>query len=179
LIIIDCETTGLEPYRHALVSIGAVQYEDQEKEFYIEMRPADGSEISDQALEVNGYTREYLQRIETSTYDGMRQFNNWVQLTENRLPRHYLGGFNTHFDAGFINWSYEKAKMDKTGIPIFDFHYLDLYSVFVAKVGKRGQGTGLRGVCEYLGVKPESYPHNALNGARKTAQCLKILLEEF
>ena len=179
MIILDCETTGLESYRHALVSIGAVLYEDQGKEFYTEKRPADGAEISDQALEVNGYTREYLQNIEISTRDAMRQFSNWV-LTEDRLlPRHYLGGFNTHFDAAFINWSYEKAKMDKTSIPNFDFHYLDLYSVFVAKVGKKGQGTGLRGVCEYLGVRPESYPHNALNGARKTAQCLKILLEEF
>ena len=161
------------------MSIGAVLYEDQGKEFYVEMRPAEGSEISDQALEINGYTSEYLQNIEISTYDGMRQFNNWVHVNEYRFPRHYLGGFNTHFDAGFINWSYERAKIDKATTPNFDFHYLDLYSVFVAKVGKRGQGTGLRGVCEYLGVKPESYPHIALNGARKTAQCLKILLEEF
>ena len=54
------------------MSIGAVLYEDQGKEFYVEMRPAEGSEISDQALEINGYTSEYLQNIEISTYDGMR-----------------------------------------------------------------------------------------------------------
>ena len=183
MIIVDCETTGLESYRHALVSIGAVLYEEQDKTFYTEMKPIEGTEISEKALEVNGYTYEYLKSIETTTAEALKKFGKWVNWeVEPNFPKHFIGGFNTHFDAGFINNSYQRVMDSGVFInqPFFDFHYLDLYSVFLSKVGvTMHEGTGLRGVCEYLGVRPEPKPHNALNGAKKTAECLHILLEEF
>ena len=183
MIIVDCETTGLEPYRHALVSVGAVKYEEQHKTFYSEMKPIDGTEISERALEVNGYSYEYLQAIETTTTEALRKFGKWVNWeVEASYPMHFIGGFNTHFDAEFINVSYQRVIESGSYMspPYFDFHYLDLYSVFQSKIGPMEHpGIGLKRICEYLGVKPEPEPHNALNGAKKTAECLRILLEEY
>lgn len=176
MIVVDCETTGLEPHANGLVSIGAVLFEDQAKKFYVEMKPAEGTILSPQSLEINGYTPEYLEKIPLTTYGALQKYGTWVEEVEPAREKHFLGGFNTHFDGNFIRFAY--ARVPHLLEPRFDFRYVDAYSVFIAKYGTKYLGYSLRMVCEALGVEPEPYPHNALNGAIKTAEVLKIMLED-
>ena len=58
MIIIDVETTGLDPERCSLVSIGAVDFSCPERQFYGECQAWDGAEVSADALAINGFTKE-------------------------------------------------------------------------------------------------------------------------
>lgn len=51
-VVIDCETSGLSPERHALLSIGAVTASG--REFYRECLFDESKEIDARAMEVNG-----------------------------------------------------------------------------------------------------------------------------
>jgi hypothetical protein len=57
MIIVDIETTGIDPIKNSMVSIGAVDYNTGE-EFYRECRVFDGTEIDPYALKINGLTVE-------------------------------------------------------------------------------------------------------------------------
>ena len=48
MIIIDVETTGLDPKKYSIVSIGAVDFKKPMRTFYEECRIWDGAEVSEE-----------------------------------------------------------------------------------------------------------------------------------
>ncbi len=66
MIVVDVETTGLDPRKHALLSIGAVDFLNPKKQFYGECRMWEGAEVfmGDEyytcALNINGFTEEQI-----------------------------------------------------------------------------------------------------------------------
>ena len=60
MIVVDVETTGLYPNKNSIVSIGAVDFLNPVNTFYQECRIWRGAKISDQALEVNGFTKKQI-----------------------------------------------------------------------------------------------------------------------
>ena len=63
MIVADLETTGLDSRKHSILSIGAMDFENQENTFYGECRIRENSEIDEEALRVNGFTREKITTI--------------------------------------------------------------------------------------------------------------------
>ena len=60
MIVVDVETTGSIPYRHSIVSIGAVEFENPTNQFYEECRIFEGAEIEDIAMKVNGFSYDEI-----------------------------------------------------------------------------------------------------------------------
>ena len=58
MIVLDVEMSGLDPNRHSILSLGALDLDEPTNQFYEECRAWDGAEIDDAALAVNGFTRE-------------------------------------------------------------------------------------------------------------------------
>ena len=53
MIVVDIETTGTNPQKHSIVSIGAINLEASAERFYIECRIWVGAHIDPAALVVN------------------------------------------------------------------------------------------------------------------------------
>ncbi len=56
MLIVDVETTGTEPEKHSIVSIGAIDFHNIKPHFYQECRIWEGAEFSLEALNVNGFS---------------------------------------------------------------------------------------------------------------------------
>jgi len=60
MIALDVETTGLDPKTCSIVSLGAVDTDNPENQFYDECGAWEGAHLSDEALALPGFRREEL-----------------------------------------------------------------------------------------------------------------------
>jgi len=166
MIVVDVETSGIDPHLHGLISIGAINWDDPEKWFYGEARPAEGVEIEDRALEVNGFTREQLATLPMDMPTLLLAFFDWVNAQD--VP-HILAGHNAQFDLKFIQKEVQRAGLDQRLFP-FPYHTIDLHTLaqveyFYANGFWYPDTMPAWKVFEYLGFPNEPKPHYALNGA--------------
>ncbi len=178
MIILDIETGGLDPNKHALLSIGAVDYETGE-EFYGECRaykdyPGFADDlIDDFALGVNGFTREQCHDVTKQWPHSLyMQFLYWAAIQKKRdlfLAGQQVGAF----DIPFLKKVASDARHGIVPVWPFGYRSVDLHSVAFAKLGK---SLSLDGILQAVGLEPEPKPHNALTGARLEREAFKRLL---
>ena len=187
MIIVDVETTGLDPKYYSIVSIGAVDFEDPGRVFYEECRAWDGSKILDESLEVNGFTEEEIRdKNKKSLEEIMNEFLDWT----NASPERTFAGQNPAFDRDFINDSFARANIPyRIAVRNVDLHSV-AYAMHRMKeipipMKNAHSDLSLDKVAEYAGLTREPRPHNALNGAKFEAEAFsriiygKNLLSEF
>ena len=167
MIIVDIETTGVDPRKNSIVSIGAVDFEKGD-EFYVECQAIEGREIDEYALKVNGFTKEQcLDKTKKTAIEAYKEFLWWS--TDNRLVM--LAGQQVgSFDALFLQHMHEICGLGKWP---FGYRTVDLHSVAYSKFKK---SLTLDGILTELGLPPEPKPHNALTGARVERDAFKLLL---
>lgn len=187
MIILDVETTGIDPLKHSLVSIGAIDFLKPERQFYEECRIWDGAHVMDEALRINGMTHESIRDPQKkSDKEIIEDFLKWVGEAEN----HTFGGLNHHLDLYFIHMSALRNHIDFA----WPKRIVDLHSVSYAHRLQRGLSIPLKNkhtdisgdnTMKYVGIPPEPHPHIGLNGAKWEAEALsrlinnKNLLPEF
>ncbi len=192
-IVLDIETSGLDPIRNGLLSIGAVDYQTGD-EFYVECHAwrdtTSTYEIDDYALKVNGFTSlQALDRDKPSQTEAYARFYDWAK---GRVP--LIGGQQVgSFDIPFLKAIHKRAqslfaaRCPHEGTPAVDWlddeprevspwlwghRSIDLHSVAFARYG---ESLSLDGILRACGLDPEPKPHNALTGARLERDALKIL----
>ncbi|MEI7480280.1 MAG: 3'-5' exonuclease [bacterium] len=178
MIVVDVEATGTDPYKHALLSVGAVDLSHPEEQFYSECRMRDGAHVMDEALQVNGFTME---DITNPTKEGedilIRAFLNWVEGRE----EHTTAGQNPSFDRDFLKFAAERAKINwpiphrTIDVHSVCFTHMKLRGIEPPVANKRSDLNSTR-IQEYVGIPEEPHPHNALNGAKVAAEALSRLL---
>jgi len=166
MIIVDTETTGLDPQSHQMLSLGAVDYETGE-EFYGECRLLNTHSWTQKALNLNGFSYEQMIDIGKQTpQELLIKFIFWSEKREKLIAGHNIGSFDVQF--------MQAIKIGSTKIQWpFGYRFIDLHSTAYAILGK---SLGLEELCDELGIEREVLPHNALNGAKKEAECFKKLL---
>ena len=187
MVVIDCEMTGLDPKKHSIVSVGAVDIENPERILYVECRAWQGAECDPEELGVNGFTKEQcFDENKKSLEDAMRKVHEWLQPIEDKT----LAGQNVYLDMFFLNDSFTRAGIDFTfKYRILDIHtmaYVDHIKHNVTLPKKDGQtALSLSPILRYVGIPVEPRPHNALTGAMVSAEAIsrliynKPLLKEF
>ena len=60
MIVLDVEASGTEAHKHSIVSLGALDFMNPTNRFYEECRVWEGAHIMDEALVVNGFTKEQI-----------------------------------------------------------------------------------------------------------------------
>jgi DNA polymerase-3 subunit epsilon len=184
MIIIDTETTGLDPQKHSIVSIGALEFSNPQNQFYDECRPWSGAEILEKSLEINGFSKEELLKKEKSLEQLIKEFLIWAKPIKGKI----LAGENVWLDIGFLQESFKKAKEDWIfGYRLIDLHTLSYFFHVLEDKNtlKKETQFSLDHTLKYVGLPEEPKPHNALTGAKCAAEAFsrliykKNLLEEF
>lgn len=166
MIVVDVETSGVDPHIHGLLSVGAIVWEDPEQWFYGEARPAEGVLLDNQALEVNGFTPEQLSALPKDMPTMLLEFFTWVRT---QRPPYLLMGHNAQFDLKFLQKETARAGMSAKECP-FPYHTIDLHTVaqvdyFQSKGFWYPDVLPAWKIFERLGIPNEPKPHYALNGA--------------
>jgi DNA polymerase III epsilon subunit-like protein len=178
MLIVDTETTGLDPKKHSIVSIGAVDFFHPENTFYVECKPWHGAEYQTEALAINGFTKEELEDPKRKTlYEAMNEFIAWTNKAEDKT----LGGHNFASDIAFLRSAVDVYNINwSPGRRVVDTHSL-CYSHHL----KRGISPPLKDgrtdlsfdkVLVYVGLPEEPKPHNALTGAKMAAEVFSRLI---
>lgn len=181
MLVIDAEFTGLDPRAHSIVSIGAVDFNDPERQFYGECRIWDGAHIMPEALAVNGFTEEQVRDPKKQSLEELAQsFHRWIEQSNDRT----LAGQNVALDRDFLNESFRRAGLEFR----FAHRNVDSHSVAYAYFAKKGMplpkkddyqsALSLDKILTILGLPPEPKPHIALNGAKLEAEAFSRLMFE-
>ncbi len=178
MIVADIEATGLDYRKHSILSIGAVELEYPERQFYGECRMWEGASIMSDALIVNGFSKENCMDPRKDSLEKlMHDFLIWIEGCADKT----LAGHNVSFDRDFINDSFARAHVGWH----FAYRTLDLHSMTYMDMARRGlvipqkndrTELNLDSILVYLGLPEEPKPHIALNGAKYEAEAFSRLL---
>ena len=180
MIAIDIEASGVNYEKHSIVSIGALDFDNPENRFYEECRVWDGAHISDEALEINGFTKaEITDPNKKSEGEVITLFLDWVEKINDRT----LLAQNVSFDRDFTRVAAEREGINW----ILPYRSVDTHSLAYMhhiKAGKNVPFTknhsalNLDAVLNYTGIPEEPEPHNALTGALSHAEVASRLLHD-
>lgn len=162
MIIVDCETSGVDPRRHGLLSLGAIDYLTGET-FYQECRLESRKGWTKIALEINGFSSdEIYSELKQRDVDLLQKFCLWAAKfrESNILAGHNVG----HLDLPFLEEIAERIPDYK--LP-FSHRTVDLHTLAYQKFGKSLKSDEIYSL---LGMAPEPRPHNALTGAMMEAE---------
>jgi len=178
MIIIDAEFTGLNPHKHSLISLGAFEFEKPDNQIYLECLPWEGAEYMDEALEVNGFTKERIFSSHKTLELAMIEFDKWPEgIGERTLAGQNVG----NLDLMFLQTSHERYGMSFN----FPHRTIDVHTLTYMHLIKRGVTPPLDNnrtainssfVQNYVGIPEEPKPHNALNGAKVSGEAISRLL---
>ncbi len=178
MIVVDVEASGTEYHKHSMVSVGALDFNAPENQFYGECRIWDGAHIMDEALKVCGFTRDEISDSrKPSEGELVAQFLTWVTS----VPEHTLAGQNPSFDRDFLKAAAGRAHLDWP----LAYRTIDTHTLAFMHMTKRGMeipmvhqrsALDLDAVLQYVGIPAEPMPHNALTGAKSHAEVIARLL---
>lgn len=187
MIVVDGEFSGLDPNKHAILSLGAIDMNDPSREFYGECQIPDWAVAHPIAMQVNGFTDEQIRDINKPTLGELaRDFIVWAEQAEDRT----LAGQNVWNDWAMLNAAFQRNEIDWD----LGHRILDLHSVVYAHLMSRGEtiptdknmsAVNSEFICSYVGLPKEAEPHIALTGAKWEAEAFsrlfygKNLLPEF
>jgi len=179
MIVVDVETTGTDPKIHSIVSIGTVdiiRFLDGNRRnsafFYGECTIWKGAKIEPKALEINGFTETEAKYTNPEEHrELINRWLGWIRDSRNRT----ICGENPAFDmnflkAGMLEEDYpEDFVQDLMGNRSYDLHTLSYDShqknmIEIPMKNKRS-ALSLDETLKYVGLTPESKPHNGLIGA--------------
>lgn len=151
------------------------------RELYLECRAWDGAKIEDEALAVNGFTREQATDAKKgSEAELVHGFITWAL----EAPERTFAGQNVSYDRDMLREAAIRAK--HTDWP-FAHRTIDSHTLAWMHMVKRGveppidpekkhSALNLDAVLTYCGIPEEPQPHNALTGAKSHAEVISRLL---
>lgn len=181
MIVVDMESSGVEPHKNSLLSVGAFEFENPENKFYEECRVWDGAHIDDEALGINGFSREEATDLKKqSDKELLMKFLSWTESCNERT----IAGQNPSTDRDFLKYTAERYHVNWP----FAHRTIDLHSIcyfhmlrreVVPSTKNKHSALNLDGILEYVGVPKEPRPHNGLMGAKVEAEAFQRLINEI
>ncbi len=177
MIVVDIETSGVDPVKNSILSIGAVDFLDPTRVFYEECQVFEGAHISEEALAINGYTKEQAQDLnKQSDKELVEKFLEWAIGSKD----HTIAGQNPSFDRDFLKYTAERYHLNwpltKRTVDLHSVCYLHMIERGIEPpLEKNRSALNLDLVLAYVGMPAESKPHLAINGARLEAEAFSRL----
>ena len=178
MIVLDIETTGLDPGRHSIIEVGAIDFDCPGNYFNARCQIWDGAEIDFKALEINGLTiNEIHDQTIFTQKELLSRFMIWIDHIEDKT----IAGQNVDFDINFLNESSTRCGLKLS----LGKRKVDQHSVVYTHFLKRNISPPLKDgfsdlnsdlIMNYVGLPPEPKPHRAINGARFEAEAMSRLI---
>lgn len=178
MIVIDLEMSGIDPERHSILSIGAVDFSNPGNQFYMECRLRSNATYMREALAVNGFKPRHIRdKSKPSLKSMLLEFIKWSEAIEEKT----IGGHNVQFDIMFLKHSFRLYHIKYS----VGSRCVDTHALAYAHCARRGAPIPLKYgrsnitsefVARYCGLPEEPNPHNGLNGARIEAEELSRLM---
>ncbi len=180
MIAVDIEASGIDSNKSSILSIGAIDFDNPENQFYDECRIWDGAHISDEALAVNGFSREEAtDPAKKSEEELIKSFIAWAEDIRDWT----IVGQNPSFDRGYLLSACERAHMEfpfaYRTLDTHSFAYLHMVAHGIVPpfdATKHRTSLNLDAILQYVGIPEEPKPHNALTGAMCHAEVASRLL---
>lgn len=153
IILVDLETTGLDPQVHEIIEIGAINV-DTGAEFSIKVQPSHIETADPVAMKVNGYTDE-------KWVGAVPLCDALMLLKEFAGEGKYMMSYNVSFDRMFTEKAYKECEI---GYPFY-YHHFDLLTLAWYRL-HAGSPLSLKSVCKQLRLEEEPDVHSALEGCR-------------
>jgi DNA polymerase III epsilon subunit-like protein len=186
--VIDTETGGLDPEKHALLSIGGVVVDRMGAPLgMLELLVNDAGELCEDALRHNKVDPELARSAGLQPADAVRALHAFLRayfpgaFSEHPRPedRVVLAGHNVAFDAAFLRRLYRLAGQDFE--QVYSHRMLDTGSIrrFLALAGILPDiEPSLGRIAEELGIETVGLErHTALGDALLTARVLRRMIE--
>ncbi len=182
-VVIDIETSGVDPKKNAILEIAAISlgYDENsllipQGDFACHVTPFEGARIDESALEVTGIDPYHPFRFDISECDALNQLFQFVEqaIKQAECRRAVLVGHNAHFDLSFILNAAKRCKMTKT--PFHAFTVFDTATLSGLVFGKTVLAKALRAA--RLGFD-EKEAHSAIYDAKQTAALFCLIINRF
>lgn len=166
LIIVDLESTGLEPGVHQILEVAAINtVTDEVLHFAPYISPQFLGDADGYAMQVNRY---YERGVWKNMLNASASSEGYSRLRE-MLIGNTFGGCNPAFDSQFL------LALPGWGTAPWHYRLADLSAYAAGALGiPAHELPGLNDICERLGVDPGT-AHSALDDAKATAECFKRL----
>lgn len=197
-IVIDTETTGLDPEHADIIELAAIpldaQLEPREgvKPYHTFIQPRPHHSISEEAIKVNGHTWALDHESETFKnalpYDvAWDHFMEWMKQHFQRLQWIITVGWNVSFDENFLRYLHAHPDVPrharsqayvKKQWP-FHYHKIDLIGVcryLDLRAGRTRQSYKLERMAEhFFGIISDFHMHTALGDADMSIKVLRAM----
>jgi len=178
MVVLDIETTGLDPLKHSIIEIGALDFNNPTNQFYKKCRVFEGAAIDEKALMVNGsnYT-ELLNLNRMSLEELIIDFIDWIKEIDDRT----IAGHNVNFDINFLNESLKRFEIKWN----FGWRKIDQHTLTYAHLLKTNKIPPLKNgfsnlngdeIMNYVGLPNEPKPHKGINGAKYEAEAMSRII---
>ena len=170
IVVVDVETSGLDPRIHGILEIGAVKMATGD-EFTCEVRLEDDMVYDQGVYRVNGIAEERARSSERMSVEAaLFELFGWLSPCPDGGKGWLMAGSNPRFDDGFLRAAYGDDTAAKYP---FLRHLLDLQTVaftyFVATGTPMPKSLSADAIYRAVGLPEEPKPHQALRGARYEA----------
>jgi DNA polymerase III epsilon subunit-like protein len=182
VVVVDIETTGLDPNECHILQIGACFLHDSKYRFSVDVRYGALNTVWNKEAEaVHGITYEQACNSDRLEFDvAIKKFDEWLLSVKEELkdssPSFIMAGSNPDFDWKFLNTFYQYTNMKswRYGLPRITFpfarHTFSLQSMYITYHSifnwdkNLPDSLGADSIYEAMGLEKEPKPHNALNG---------------
>lgn len=179
-VVIDTETSGLNPLKNALLEIAAVSIQINEENQFVcgdtfttHVNAFEGAQIDPAAMEINKIDQFHPFRFAVDEKLALEKMFEFIEaeLKKHGCRRAVLVGHNAHFDLSFLQMAMRRCKIEKS--PLHAFTCFDTASLGGLIYGK----TVLAKIMKVAGIEfDKDQAHSALYDAQKTAELFcKIL----
>lgn len=178
MIIVDVESTGVDPKLCSLLSVGALDFDNPTNQFYVECRAFDGAHVEKKALVVAGFNEEQIHDLQKKTdREVVEAFLEWMKTCKEWT----LVGQNPSFDRDFLQQTAHRYHLDwPLAQRTIDLHTIAYF--LRLKAGKEiprhnnHSALNLDSILAEVGLPTRAESHNALDDAKLEGEAFARLL---
>lgn len=162
VVVLDFETTGLNPFADRIIEIGAVKLENGQVTDTFSMLVNPGIPLSAKVIQITGI-QDFMLKDQPPASEALPKLMDFIGSSP-------LAAHNASFDMAFL-----RSELERIGLA-FNLPEIDTLA-FAHKLYPGLKRYNLSSLCRHLGVVLKN-AHRAVHDASATAQCLAIMLDQ-